>query len=319
MIEPLKFHPIFKTVIWGGDKICQYKGIAQPEPNIGESWEIAQLPGHESVVSEGPYEGLTITELIERFGVELLGKRVIDRYGKKFPMLVKLIDAADNLSIQVHPDDSIARTRHNSLGKSEMWYIIQADKDAKIFSGLNLEMTPEEYASRVEQGNFAETLASHLSVPGDVFYLPAGRVHTIGAGNLLAEIQESSDITYRIYDYNRLDASGKARELHTDLAKEAIDFKVYDTYKSPTPSPLEKDAEIVKCDHFTVRRILLEGELILELPSDSFSVLMCVEGKCDIIHPSATTKLAQGETALLPASQTTLTLRGTATLLLSYP
>ncbi len=216
--------PYFKSVIWGGERICKYKGVEQTEEKIGESWEISAVPGHESVVAEGPYKGMRITELIDCFGAELLGSKVMERYDGKFPLLVKLIDANDNLSVQVHPDDELAKKRHDSLGKTEMWYIIDADKGAKIYSGLNREMTPEEYVARVADNTIEETLAVHDSHPGDIFFLPAGRVHAIGAGNLLAEIQESSDITYRIYDYERRDAQGNARELHTELAKDAIEY-----------------------------------------------------------------------------------------------
>lgn len=320
MIEqrPITFTPYLKSVIWGGDKICKYKGIPQPEPNIGESWEISAVPGHESVVAEGTYKGMTITELIDRFGAALLGDKVMQRYNGKFPLLIKLIDAADNLSVQVHPDDKLAMARHNSLGKTEMWYIIQADKDAKIYAGLNTAMTPDDYVQRVAAGTFADTLAVHDSHAGDVFFLPAGRVHAIGAGNLLAEIQESSDITYRIYDYDRRDASGNPRELHTELAKDAIDYTVYDEYKNP-PAPADVvDCEIVKCDHFTTDRILLNGELSLTLDPSSFTVVMCLDGTVTLKYTDGETVLTAGHTALLPAAMTELSLSGTAKLLVSH-
>lgn len=319
MIEkaPIVFTPYLKTVIWGGNKICEYKGIPQTEPNIGESWEISGVPGHESVVAEGPYKGMNLTELIDRFGEELLGKKVVSRYGNKFPLLIKLIDAADNLSVQVHPDDALAAKRHNSLGKTEMWYIIATDENAKIFAGLNTKMTPEDYVERVAKGTFAETLATHSSKPGDVFFLPAGRVHAIGAGNLLAEIQESSDITYRIYDYDRRDAAGNPRELHTELAKDAIDYNVYAEYKNPPIPDGVDDCEIVSCSHFTTRRLVIDGMKELNLNPESFTVLMCLDGSVNLRYPNGEMSITKGHSALIPAALSQVTLDGKATVLIS--
>lgn len=305
MIEsaPIVFTPYLKSVIWGGNKICSYKGIAQPEPNIGESWEISAVPGHESVVAEGSYKGMTITELITRFGESLLGKRSIKKYGECFPLLIKIIDAASNLSVQVHPDDALASKRHGSLGKTEMWYIIDSEKDAKIFAGLKTAMTPGDYVKRVSQGTFADTLAVHTSEPDDVFFLPAGRVHAIGAGNLLAEIQESSDITYRIYDYDRRDASGKPRELHTELAKDAIDYTVHSDYKNKPAGDDKPDCELVSCEHFTTRRVLVDSaKSALKLAKDSFSVIMCLSGTATISYPDGETAISGGHTILIPAA-----------------
>lgn len=319
MIEaaPISFVPYFKTVIWGGNKICKFKGITQPEPNIGESWEISSVPGHESIVAEGIYKGKTITELASLFGAELLGTKVAKKYGGKFPLLIKFIDAADNLSVQVHPDDELAKKRHGSLGKSEMWYIIGTDEGARIYSGLRVEMTSEDYVKRVADGSFAETLAVHQSAPGDVFFLPAGRVHAIGAGNLLAEIQESSDITYRIYDYNRRDAHGNTRELHTEFAKDAIDYTVYDDYKMPRIPNNVAEATLVNCSHFTVDRIIVDSKLHPVCGGDSFTVLMCIDGKVLLEYDSGKTSMNIGDTLLLPAVMTGLTISGKATLLMA--
>ncbi len=313
--EPIRFVPYLKSVIWGGEKICKYKGIEQTEANIGESWEISAVPGHESIVADGVYKGMRITELIECFGPELLGREVFARYDGKFPLLIKIIDANDNLSVQVHPDDELAKERHDSLGKTEMWYIIDADKGAKIYSGLNREITADEYVDSVENNTIEDVLAVHDSHPGDVFFLPAGRVHAIGAGNLLAEIQESSDITYRIYDYGRRDAKGNTRELHTELAKDAIDYKFYDDYKSKTPDKEVADAIIARCDHFTVDRILLDGEMALHLSDTSFTVLMCLEGEAELEYEEGIMAVKSGETVLIPAALTSLTLKGKGTLL----
>ncbi len=313
--EPIKFIPYLKSVIWGGEKICEYKGIVQTKANIGESWEISAVEGHESIVADGPYKGMCITELIECFGPELLGTDVFNRYDGKFPLLVKLIDANDNLSVQVHPDDDLAKERHNSLGKTEMWYIINADEGAKIYSGLNCKLTPEEYVKMVEDNTIEQALAVHDSHAGDVFFLPAGRVHAIGGGNLLAEIQESSDITYRIYDYDRRDAEGNPRELHTEHAKDAIDYTFYEEYKSAPADPSVPDAVIAECGHFKVDRLLLDGEMRLSYDESSFTVLMCLEGSATIGYEGGDRVLKRGETVLLPAVLSSVTLKGNATLL----
>ncbi len=313
--SPIKFTPYLKSVIWGGTKICRYKGIVQTDSNIGESWEISAVPGHESVVADGPYRGMRIIELIERFGPDLLGQKVFDRYKGKFPLLVKLIDANDKLSVQVHPDDNLARQRHDSFGKSEMWYIIEAEEGAKIYSGLNRAMTPEEYVKMVETDTIEEALAAHDSHPGDVFFVPAGRVHSIGGGNLLAEIQESSDITYRIYDYNRLDANGNLRELHTEQAKDAIDFTFRNDFKSAQPDPDAADYIIAECEHFRVNRLLLDGEMTLENSDESFTILMCLKGNAVIAYDDGTMSIKAGETVLIPAVLTSVSLKGKGTLL----
>ncbi len=317
MIEkaPLKFHPYLKSVIWGGEKICTYKRIPQPEPKIGESWEISAVPGHETVVEDGVYAGRTLTELVSQFGAELIGDAVKEKYGLMFPLLIKLIDAGDNLSVQVHPDDALARSRHGSLGKTEMWYIIDAAEDSRIYSGLSIAMTPEEYVKRVEEGTFADTLAVHDSHPGDVFFLPAGRVHAIGAGNLLAEIQESSDITYRIYDYDRRDADGNPRELHTHMAKDAIDYNVSDDYRCHPADDSVIDTPLVECGHFAVRRIMVDGPMKLSFDPGSFTVIMCVDGEVTVGYPGGEMAIGQGRTLLCPATLAEITVSGRGTLL----
>lgn len=314
---PICFNPYLKSVIWGGEKICKYKGIEQTEENVGESWEISAVPGHVSVVAEGEYAGKTLTDLIDCFGAQLLGERVMKKYAGKFPLLVKIIDANDNLSVQVHPDDELAMKRHNSLGKTEMWYIIDTDKDAKIYAGLSKQITPEIYEEKVNDGTFTDVLATHDSAPGDVFFLPAGRIHAIGAGNLLAEIQESSDVTYRIYDYNRTDSDGNPRQLHTMLAKDAIDFTVSDTYKNrPVPTDVA-DFTPVSCEHFTTRRLILDGETNLDFDGGSFTVMMCVEGEAWLRCPYGETVLKAGHTLLLPAALTRVALSGKGVILLT--
>ena len=232
-------------------------------------------------------------------------------------MLVKLIDAKDHLSAQVQSDDKLAKSRHDSLGKTEMWYIIDTEKDARIYSGLKAEINPDVYENRIAQGTFEDLLAVHRSAPGDVFFLPAGRVHAIGAANLLAEIQESSDITYRIYDYNRKDANGNTRELHTELAKDAIDYKVFADYKSPRIPDDEFDVEIVGCDHFTVRRINVDGKVHLDFSTDSFTVIMCIQGDAILECPSGNISISKGQTVLCPAILSEPGITDKATLLTS--
>ena len=314
---PISFVPYLKRVIWGGDKICRYKKIESLHSDVGESWEISAVPGSISVVADGPYKGMTLEELTERFGAALLGERVYECYGGKFPLLVKLIDASDNLSVQVHPCDELAMRLHGCRGKSEMWYVIDAEKDARIFVGFNRKLTPEEYRQRVADHTFFETLASHQSCAGDVFYLPAGRVHAIGAGNLLVEIQESSDITYRIYDYDRLGADGKPRELHTQRASMALDYAYGKNFKSPPVESGRKDAEIVRCEHFTTRRLVVKGSQNVDLDAGSFTVVMCIDGELTIRYPEGETTLAAGHTVLLPAILSHVDFSGNATALLS--
>lgn len=315
---PIVFEPYLKTVIWGGERICEYKGIYQSEPKIGESWEISVVPDHESVVASGDYKGKNLQQLVDLFGEELLGKKVIDKYGKKFPLLIKFIEANDNLSVQVHPDDALAMKRHKSLGKTEMWYILRADDNSKIYAGFNVIMTPEEYEKRVENGTFSEILATHTSHPGDVFFIPPGVVHSIGAGNLLVEIQESSDITYRIYDYNRKDANGNLRPLHTQEAKEAIDFKVCNHYKFRFPAPdNEEISELVNCEHFKTQRLIIDGEKDFIIDGSSFVILICVEGDVKISCDEGETRITAGHSALIPASVKNFTLKGKAILLSS--
>ena len=317
MIEkaPIRFVPYLKKVIWGGEKICKYKSIEQPDDKIGESWEISAVQGFESVVAEGSYKGMRISELIGRFGAELLGEEVFDRYDGRFPLLVKYIDANDNLSVQVHPDDELARKRHGSLGKTEVWYILDVEEDSKIYSGFNRELTPEEFVRMVEDNSIEKVLAVYDSHPGDVFFLPAGRVHSIGAGNLLVEVQESSDITYRIYDYDRRDAEGNLRELHTEHAKDAIDYTFHRDYGSARTDPDLDHAVVAECEHFKIARLLLDGEKKLAYDAGSFTVLMCLDGECSVEYEGDAMPLKAGDTVLMPAMLTSFTLKGRATLL----
>jgi mannose-6-phosphate isomerase len=308
---PLKFEPILKEIIWGGDEICRFKGIMPERTGIGESWEISHVKDNVSVVANGELKGKSLEELINVYGEKLLGKQVLEHFGTTFPLLIKFIDARDSLSIQVHPDDVLAKKRHNSFGKTEMWYIIRAAEGAFLYSGFAEAITPEKYVQSLEDDTFINYLQRHDVKPGDVFFLPAGRVHAIGAGCFIAEIQQTSNITYRIYDYNRKDAQGNPRELHTELAKDAIDYKVYSNYKL-NYSPERKTVQpLVSCPYFTTE--LVEGKKGEETPfsqKDSFSIYICLEGNVQLIDNEGNSiEIKQGETALIPAEISNVVLK----------
>lgn len=299
---PIKFKPYLKTVIWGGEKICEYKEITRQAPNIGESWEITAMPGCVSVVEDGCYKTKTITSLIDEYKEDLLGKKVLEKYSGRFPLLIKFIDASDNLSVQVHPNDALAKKRYNELGKTEMWYIISTDENAKIYAGLKNRITPEEYEKRVTDNTFMETIQEYESYPGDVFFLPGGTVHSIGAGNLLAEIQVASDITYRIYDYDRKDKNGNPRELHTELAKEAIDYNICGDLRLLSPASDDEDTNLISCQHFKVKRISCNGKKSVDPIDGSFSILMCIDGHGKVVCEDGEATIKKGSTILIPAA-----------------
>ena len=312
-----KFQPYFKSVLWGGEKIAQYKGVSTDQKQIGESWEISGIQGRESVVSEGEESGLTIVELIRKYKGELVGNSIYEKYGDTFPILVKFIDAKQDLSLQVHPNDTIAKNRHNSSGKTELWYIIDTDENAKINVGFTQEITKKEYEQRVANNTIMDVVACYNSHPGDIFYLPAGRIHSIGAGNLIAEIQQTCDITYRVYDFNRRDAQGNTRELHTKLAKHAIDFTVHDSYVTSCPDNKPGEFNLIKCEYFDTNRIILNDYHEIESSSlDSFRIIMCLKGNVEMTDNNGNkTTLSQGETVLVPACTSKLQLKGYAELL----
>lgn len=300
---PLKFEPILKTKIWGGNKIIPFKHLSCNLAEVGESWELSGLEGNESVVANGPEKGCTIVDMIRHYRSELLGEENYANFGENFPLLIKFIDAQQDLSVQVHPDDDMAKLRHDSLGKTEMWYVIDADKNAKITSGFSQSITKKEYKERVLNNTFSDVLQSYNTRPGDVFFLPAGRVHAIGAGVFLAEIQESSDITYRIYDYNRKDANGKTRELHIDQARDAINYEVLDDYRTDYEPLKDEPVELVACPYFTTSLYDLTEEISCDYSElDSFVIFICFEGNCMITDNEGNSlPINAGETVLLPA------------------
>lgn len=321
---PLKFRPILKSVIWGGEKIAPFKEITTDQHNIGESWELSGVKGNESVVANGEYAGRTITELVHEFKGRLIGQKNYEKTGDQFPLLIKFIDAKQDLSIQVHPDDELAAARHNgSKGKTEMWYVVAADKDAHLMSGLTQKITPDEYEQRVNNHTITDVLHDYKVAPGDVFFLPAGRIHSIGSGSFIAEIQQTSDITYRIYDFGRLGLDGKPRELHTELAKAAIDYTVYPDYKTSYEKETGKENVLVDCSYFTTSMYELDSPLTRDLKDmDSFLVVICIAGKGTLKDAEGNeVTMHQGETVLVPADCTEVTFTpegGRMQLLTSY-
>ncbi|MEG1766291.1 MAG: type I phosphomannose isomerase catalytic subunit [Muribaculaceae bacterium] len=299
----LQFKPILKNPLWGGEKIIPYKQIKSDLHQVGESWEISGVKDDESIVANGEYEGLTLSELISKHGYELVGKLNYARFGNEFPLLIKFIDARQDLSIQVHPNDDLAKMRHNSNGKTEMWYVIEADNGAKLRPGFSCAISPQQYEEEVKNNSITNVLKEYKINSGDVFFLPAGRIHSIGAGSFIAEIQQTSNITYRIYDFNRCDANGQCRELHIDLSKDAIDYRIESDYRTHYDMALEKEIKLVSCPYFTTSLYDLSQPTTLDYSeTDSFVVVMCVEGKGDIVDKNDNIiSIHQGETILVPA------------------
>lgn len=300
-LYPLTFNPIFKDKIWGGSKLASV--LDKPingSDNAGESWEISGVEGNISVVSEGTLAGKSLVELINEFKGQLIGESVYQRFGDKFPLLIKFIDANDDLSIQVHPDDALAAERHNSFGKTEMWYVVSADEGASLISGFNKETSKEEYLEYFKNGKLLDLLNREEVNTDDVFFLPAGRVHTIGKGLLIAEIQQTSDITYRIYDFDRVDANGNGRELHVDEAVDAIDYAHYEHYKTEYDKAAT-DTEIGKCEYFVTRKLTLNDSSTRDYSDfDSCIILMCLEGDGEITYDGGKIRYQLGDSILVP-------------------
>ncbi|KAA6345862.1 Mannose-6-phosphate isomerase ManA [termite gut metagenome] len=301
---PLKFEPILKQLLWGGNKIIPFKQLNDTLEKVGESWELSGVENNESIVANGADKGRTLTELLRKYREELIGEINYARFGNKFPLLIKFIDAKQDLSIQVHPSDELAKKRHNAMGKTEMWYVVDVDKGAKLRSGFSQQITPKEYKERVQNNTITNVLQEYEIQKGDVFFLPAGRVHSIGAGSFIAEIQQTSDITYRIYDFNRKDANGKSRELHTDLAREAIDYEVLADYRTHYKPLKNEPVELVACSYFTTSLYDITEEISCDYSElDSFVIFVCIEGACQLTdNEQNTVTLHAGETVLLPAT-----------------
>lgn len=310
MLYPFTFEPILKKIIWGGSDICPFKGISPVQEGIGESWELSHVEGNYSVVANGELKGQSLDDLIRTYGKQLLGEHVMEQFGTTFPLLIKFIDARDNLSIQVHPDDELAKKRHNSFGKTEMWYVVKATPDAALYSGFSQQIDAEEYVKRVENNTIMDVLQRYNVHEGDVFFLPAGRVHAIGSGCFIAEIQQTSNITYRIYDYNRKDANGKGRELHTELAKDAIDYTLYPDYRTHYKAHTNATVQLADCKYFTTNLIDLDTIMVRDFSQlDSFVVYICMEGRATLRDNKGNEILVhQGQTVLIPADTDVVTI-----------
>ncbi|MCQ2202247.1 MAG: class I mannose-6-phosphate isomerase [Bacteroidales bacterium] len=313
-LYPLLFENNFHELVWGGNNICPMKGLPKDERPIGESWEVSAIPNKESIVANGTLRGMTLAEVTNMYGPLLLGEKVYARSKGEFPLLIKFIDAKRDLSIQVHPDDKMAKEVHGGQGKTEMWYVMDAEPGAILYAGFKSPISEYEYHKRVEDGSICDVLAEHEVKVGDVFFIPSGRIHAICGGLMIAEIQQSSDITYRIFDYNRPGLDGKPRQLHTELAAKAIDYKVYDDYRTHYVRQINKPVCISECEYFTVKVLEVSRAFHRKLYKyDSFVVYMCLEGDADIkirswekfdrwAEPGVTTvHVKKGNSCLIPA------------------
>ncbi len=307
-LYPLKFVPVLKERVWGGKSLAaRYGKKTDPGTRIGESWEISGIQGDISQVANGFLEGNSLEEIIEVYMGDIVGEDVFEKFGREFPLLVKLIDAADDLSVQVHPDDDLARERHHAWGKTEMWYILEAPDDALIYTGFKKEMSRESFIRSLEEGNIDKILNTEKPLPGDVFFLPPGRIHAIGKGVLLAEITQASDITYRIWDWNRNGLDGNPREMHTELAIDAIDYKSYDSYKQKTDPQLNSTVNLIDCDYFTASIIEADRKMKKDYSLiDSFVVYICTEGRAVLEWEDNKMDMNRGETVLVPAIMNSL-------------
>lgn len=302
LLYPLKFQPILKDKIWGGEKLHRYLNKNSNSKQLGESWEISAVPGDISIVSNGEFKGKSLQELLEMHKSDLLGSKNYKRFGNNFPLLIKFIDAKEDLSIQLHPNDELAKKRHNSLGKTEMWYVMQADKDSNLIVGFNQEMNKETYLQHLESKTLTSILNFDRVKEGDSYFIEAGRLHAIGAGVLLAEIQQTSDVTYRVYDWDRVDDKGNERDLHNDIAIDAFDFNMKDNFRVDYKKRKNVSNEMVSCPFFTTNFIELDSKIEKQNLVDSFIIYLCVDGEVEIITEVSNEIIVKGETLLLPAA-----------------
>jgi mannose-6-phosphate isomerase len=301
-LYPLKFSPILKDKIWGGQKLKNILNKNSDLPNIGESWEISDVEGYTSIVLNGTLKGQSLKDLLEDFGANLIGLQNYRLFKNKFPLLIKFIDAKEDLSIQLHPNDELASKRHNSFGKTEMWYVMQADEGANLIVGFNQDMNKERYLNHLKNKTLTEILNFDNVKKGDTYFIEVGRVHAIGAGVMLAEIQQTSDITYRVYDWDRVDDEGNERALHNDLAIDAFDFNMPDNFRVKYSKTDNESNEMVSCSYFTTNYLNLNSSIKKVNHKDSFFIYICVEGEASISANGVTEYLKAGETLLLPAA-----------------
>ena len=303
MLYPLKFTPIMKDRLWGGDKLQRLFNKPSKTDTTGESWELSAVKGDVSIVSNGKLQGKSLQTLIDEFGAELMGQSVIDRFGKEFPILIKFIDAKQDLSIQLHPNDELAKERHDSFGKTEMWYIMDADPGAKLIVGFDKNVEKQEYATSLENNTLLNLLNYEEVNEGDTFFINTGKIHAIGAGVMLAEIQQTSDVTYRVFDFNRKDKNGNLRELHTELAIDAIDYEKKDDFKVDYANKTNTVNKMVDCPYFKTDYLHLTQNMSQDVSAvDSFIIYMCVKGEATITNDWGSVQVKKGETVLLPAA-----------------
>ncbi|MFD0835460.1 type I phosphomannose isomerase catalytic subunit [Mariniflexile aquimaris] len=301
-LYPLKFTPILKDKIWGGQKLKTILNKNSDLPNVGESWEISDVEGDTSIVNNGSLKGKSLKDLLDVYKEELIGKHNYKTFKNKFPLLIKFIDAKEDLSIQLHPNDELAAKRHNSFGKTEMWYVFQADPGSNLIVGFNQEMTPEKYLKHLNDKTLTQILNFDEVKEGDTYFVEVGRVHAIGAGVMVAEIQQTSDITYRVYDWDRVDSEGNERELHNDLAIDAFDFDMPDNFRVTYDKTPNQSNEMVSCPYFTTNYLRINQTLQKENNHDSFIIYMCVDGDAEITANGSSEHIKKGETMLLPAA-----------------
>ena len=302
-LYPIKFQPILKDKIWGGQKLKTLLNKNNDLPNAGESWEISDVEGDTSVVNNGELKGSSLKALLETYKSDLIGEKNYKVFGNKFPLLIKFIDAREDLSIQLHPNDELAAKRHNSFGKTEMWYVMQADDDSNLIVGFNQKVTPETYLKHLEEKSLTKILNFDKVKEGDTYFIEVGRVHAIGAGVMLAEIQQTSDITYRVYDWDRVDSEGNERDLHNDLAIDAINFEMKDDFRIDYSKTENVSNEMVSCPYFTTSYLNIDATIIEKVNTfDSFMIYMCVDGEATITANTYSETLKKGETVLLPAA-----------------
>ena len=312
-MELFKFEPLLKQTIWGGDKIVTFKHLESDLDSVGESWEISGVPGDESVVANSEYKGKTLNEVLTEMKDKLVGADNYKRFGDRFPLLIKFIDARQDLSIQVHPDDETAHRQGKPMGKTEMWYVMDSDENASLKVGLKKKITPEEYAQMVEDDSICDALGNYKVKSGDCFFIPAGRIHAICSGSFIAEIQQTSDVTYRIYDYKRKDKNGNYRQLHTKEAAEAIDYTVLDNYRTEYTPVKNEATPLVSCPLFTTAVYDLTEPMTLDYSElDSFVILIALKGEGTILTSSGETfSFREGESVLLPATTDMVKVEGT--------
>lgn len=303
-LYPLKFRPIYKERVWGGNKLSTVINRTKTDKNpVGESWELSSVEENLSVVTNGFLKDNDIQELIETYMGDIVGDKVYEKFGIEFPLLFKLIDSAERLSVQVHPDDEVALKRHKAYGKTEMWYVMDASENSSIYVGFNKKLDKDDFAARVENGSLTEVLNVEEARKGDVFFLPAGRIHAIGEGLLIAEIQQTSDITYRIYDWGRENNPETAREMHTKLAEDVIDYEYRQSYKTQYDLRQDSATELVNCQYFTTNLLNFAKKTERYYADlDSFVVYMCLEGKAELVCEDGSKEtISTGETVMIPA------------------